>query len=175
MNGKKAKALRRLEKALEQEKLAFQEMLRRGTPVPVKTMSMDDFNKARTKATEAATLATDAAETATVNDIRAGLAVMSGEVDPDALAVEMDRANAIEQEVKIGLLVQNSKHYILSDEMTLTREDAFKAASPELLLESRRAAKGSLPPQTEEELNRLHQSVNGPEVYAKLGSMGSKA
>lgn len=174
MNGKKAKALRRLEKALEQEKLAFQEMLRRGTPVPVKTMSMDDFNKARAVALE------EGAEAAKVAEAGGGIGVIATtprtpDVDPDALAAEMDRANAIDQEVKIGLLVQNSKHYILSDEMTLTREDAFKAASPELLLESRRAAKGSLPPQTEEELNRLHQSVNGPEVYAKLGSMGSKA
>jgi hypothetical protein len=50
MNGKKAKAIRRLNAALEQERLAFQEMIRRSTPVPVKTMSMDDFNKGREKA-----------------------------------------------------------------------------------------------------------------------------
>lgn len=47
MNGKKAKALRRLNAALEQETLAFQEAVRRGIPVPVKTMSMTEFNKAR--------------------------------------------------------------------------------------------------------------------------------
>lgn len=47
MNAKRAKALRRLNEALEQERLAFQEMIRRGIPVPVKTMSMTEFNKAR--------------------------------------------------------------------------------------------------------------------------------
>lgn len=108
MNGKKAKALRRLEKALEQEKLAFQEMLRRSTPVPVKTLSMDEFNKARAKATEQATLATEAAETATVNHIQA-----------------------------------------------------------------RRENKASSPIPSEEELDRMHASMNGPEAYGKIGSMGN--
>lgn len=186
MNGKKAKALRRLERALEQEKLAFQEMLRRGTPVPVKTMSMDDFNKARAVALE------EGAEAAKVADAGGGIGVIATtprtpDVDPDALAAEMDRANAIEQEVKIGLLKQNVKHYIsleemetrvdqhfaTNDQMTLTREDAFKQISPELLLESRRAAKMTGDTPSAEELDRMHASMNGPEAYAKIGSMGS--
>lgn len=124
MNGKKAKALRRLERALEQEKLAFQEMLRRGTPVPVKTMSMDDFNKARSQVAEG------------------GVAVISTtprtpDIDEDNLALEETEAAAIEQEVKLRLLQQNAKHYIgidelemrvlehfdVNDKMTLTREE----------------------------------------------------
>lgn len=174
MNGKKAKALRRLDRALEQEKLAFQEMLRRGTPVPVKTMSMDDFNKARSQVAED------------------GVGVISTtprtpDIDEDNLALEETESAAIEQEVKLRLLQQNAKHYIgidemegrvdkhfdINDKMTLTREDAFKAASPELLLESRRAAKALLPAPSEKELDRMHASINGPEAYAKIGSMGN--
>jgi hypothetical protein len=172
MNGKKAKALRRLEKALEQEKLAFQEMLRRGTPVPVKTMSMDDFNKARAVALE------EGAEAAKVAEAGGGIGVIATtpptpDVDPDALAAEMVQAAAIEQEVKVGLIQQNCRHYVHSDEITLTREDEFKKISPELLMLSRQAAKASCETPSAEELDRMHQSINGPEAYAKLGSMGN--
>jgi hypothetical protein len=111
MNGKRAKAIRRLNAALEQEALAFQQMIRQSMQEPTKTMSMDDFNKARVKAGGIGVLTTTP---------------RTPDVDPEALAVEMDRANAIEQEVKIGLLVQNSKHYIPSDEMAIPREVAFK-------------------------------------------------
>lgn len=159
MNGKKAKAQRRQQRALEAETLAFQQQIRRQIPVPVQTMSLEDYKKAGKKS-------------------NAGIGVIettprTPDVDPDALAIETAKAVAIEQEVKIGLIQQNVKHYNIGDELSLTRGDTFKKISPQLLLESRQAAKASGVTPSEEELDRMHASMNGPEAYAKIGSMGN--
>ena len=85
MNAKRAKALRRIERKLEANNLAYQDMLRQQIPVPVTTMSMADFNKAHDEFRES------------------------------VLGTEMEQADAINQEIKIGLLQQNAKHYIGSE------------------------------------------------------------
>ena len=128
MNAKRAKAIRRNERTIEANNLAYQDMLRQQIPVPVTTMSMADFNKAHDEFRES------------------------------VLGAEMEQADAINQEIKIGLLQQNAKHYIGSEMVNV---------------ESRRAAKALLPTPSTEELDRLQQSVNGPEAYAKMSSMGS--
>lgn len=128
MNGKKAKALRRLNTALEQEKLAFQEMIRRGTPVPVKTMSMDDFNKAR------------------------GIGVIS--TTPRTPDIVED--NPVLEEI-------------------LESRRATKALMKTGLMDGLEpGAASSANKRCSEVLAHQHQSINGPEAYAKLGSMGTK-
>lgn len=58
MNGKRAKAIRRLNAAVEQEALAYQQVIRQALQEPTKTMSMADFNKSREKAAGIGVIAT---------------------------------------------------------------------------------------------------------------------
>lgn len=150
MNGKRAKAIRRLEKALEQEKLAFQEMLRRSTPVPVKTMSMDDFNKGREKAAGIGVIAT------TPRTPDSELPFMDTDLtDSDGVYTRGITGLAD----LLGEDTSSRKSLLSSGLMDNLEPGAASAANK----------------QSRENLDRMHESMNGPEAYAKIGSMGSKA
>lgn len=189
MNAKRAKALRRIERQLETSNLAYQEMLRQQIPVPVTTMSMGDFNKARVAVIGTTPRIPD-------GDLPDEVALA---VDDSAVTVEIIRADQINQELRLGLLQQNAKHYVDYDVKALSIDHTTKhyigsemanvefvepvvkyfdarvtkTDVTEELIESRRAAKSLLPAPSTEELDRLQQSVNGPEAYAKMSSMGS--
>lgn len=124
MNAKRAKALRRLNEALEQERLAFQEMIRRGIPVPVKTMSMTEFNKARLSVADIV-----ANGAPNVLDTLGEMAEALGESQ-----------GSIIDDVEYSVVEPFVERYKLTEEemlrigggIPLTREDAFKKISPEL-------------------------------------------
>ena len=82
MNGKKAKAIRRQEKADELARKEWREYLRRGLTRPATTMTLDDLNKANAKVQEI------------------------------GLAEETKRSEEIDKEMRIKLLVNDAKHYV---------------------------------------------------------------